>query len=82
MFSLIHSSASGRARMPMQRNRALKTVAAIVVSFIGLVGAIMLLFATKIITFELAMLMFVALLAMYTGFGILIAAYRLIGRLQ
>jgi hypothetical protein len=65
----------------MLRNRALKTVAAIVVSFTGLVGAIILLFETKIITFEMAMLMFVALLAMYIGFGILIVVYRLIGRL-
>jgi hypothetical protein len=65
----------------MRRNRALKFVAAIVVSFTGLVGGIILLFETKIITFEMAMLMFVALLAMYIGFGILIAVYRLIGRL-
>jgi len=65
----------------MQKNRALKTVAAIVVSFTGLVGAIVLLFETKTITLELALLMFVALLAMYIGFGILIAVYRLTGRL-
>jgi hypothetical protein len=65
----------------MPRNRPLKAVAAIAVSFTGLVGAIILLFETKIITFEMAMLMLVALLAMYIGFGILIAVYRLIGRL-
>jgi hypothetical protein len=65
----------------MLKNRALKTVAAIVVSFTGLVGAIILLFEAKIITFEMGMLMFVALLAMYIGFGILVAVYRLIGRL-
>ena len=66
----------------MQKNRALKTVAAIVVSFAGLVGAIVLLFEAKSITFEVALLMFVALFAMYIGFGILIAVYRLIGRLE
>jgi len=66
----------------MPRNRALKAVAAIVISFTGLVGAIVLLFEMKIITFEMAMLMLVALLAMYVGFGILIAVYRLIARLE
>jgi hypothetical protein len=66
----------------MPRNRALKAVAAIVISFAGLVGAIVLLFEMKIITFEMAMLMLVALLAMYVGFGILIAVYRFIGRLE
>jgi uncharacterized membrane protein YeaQ/YmgE (transglycosylase-associated protein family) len=66
----------------MPRNRALKAVAAIVISFTGLVGAIVLLFEMKIITFEMAMLMLVALLAMYIGFGILIAVYRLIARLE
>lgn len=65
----------------MPRNRTLKAIAGIVVSFTGLVGAIILLFETKIITFEMAMLMIVALLGMYIGFGILIAVYRLIGRL-
>jgi uncharacterized membrane protein YeaQ/YmgE (transglycosylase-associated protein family) len=66
----------------MPRNRALKAVAAVVLSFTGLVGAIVLLFEMKIITFEMAMLMLVALLAMYVGFGILIAVYRLIDRLE
>lgn len=65
----------------MPRNRTLKIVAGIVVSFAGLVGAIILLLETNIITFEMAMLMLVALLGMYIGFGILIAVYRLIGRL-
>ena len=65
----------------MPSNRTLKAVAGIVVSFAGLAGAIILLFETKVITFEMAMLMFVALLGMYIGFGILIAVYRLIGRL-
>jgi hypothetical protein len=36
----------------------------------------------KIISFEMAILMLVALLAMYVGFGILIAVYRLIGKLE
>ena len=36
----------------------------------------------EIIGFEMALLMLVALLGMYVGFGILIAVYRLIARLD
>ena len=66
----------------MPKNRTLKVVAGIAASFIGLVGTIIFLLEKKIISFELAILMFVALLAMYVGFGILIAVYRLIGKLE
>lgn len=66
----------------MPKNSTLKVVAGIVVSFTGLVGTIILLLATKIISFEMAMLLLVALLGMYIGFGILIAAYRLIGKFE
>jgi len=66
----------------MPRNRTLKVVAGIVISFTGLVGTIIVLSATKIISFQVAMLMLVALLGMYIGFGILIAVYRLIGKLE
>jgi hypothetical protein len=66
----------------MPRNRTLKVVAGIVISFTGLAGTIVLLLETKTISFEMAMLMLVALLGMYIGFGILIAVYRLIGKLE
>ena len=66
----------------MPRSRTLKVVAGIAASFAALVGAIILLFEMKIISFEMAKLMLVALLAMYVGFGILIAIYRLIARLD
>ena len=66
----------------MPRNRTLIVVAAIVVSFTGLVGTIVFLLESKIISFEMAMLMLVGLLGMYIGFGILIAIYRLIGKLE
>jgi hypothetical protein len=66
----------------MPRNRTLKVVAGIVVSFTGLVGTIILLSAMKIISFQMAMLMLVALLGIYIGFGILIAVYRLIDKLE
>ena len=66
----------------MPKNRTLKVVAGIAASFTGLVGTIIFLSEAKIITFEMAMLMLVALVGMYLGFGILIAVYRLIGKLE
>ena len=66
----------------MTRNRTLKVVAGIVVSFASLAGTIILLAVTRIISFTMAMLMLVALLGMYIGFGVLIAVYRLIGKLE
>jgi len=36
----------------------------------------------RIISFEIAKLMLVALLGMYVGFGILIAVYRLMAKLK
>jgi hypothetical protein len=66
--------------MPM--NRTLKVAAGIAASFTGLVGTIIFLLVTKIISFEMAMLVLVALLAMYVGFGVLIAVYRLIDKLE
>ena len=66
----------------MPKYRTLKVVAGIAASFTGLVGTIIFLSEAKIISFEMAMLMLVALLAMYLGFGFLIAVYRLIGKLE
>jgi hypothetical protein len=61
----------------MPKNRTPKVVAGIAASFTGLVGTIIFLLETKIISFEMAILMLVALLAMHVGIGILIAVYRL-----
>ena len=66
----------------MPRNRALKIVAGIAASFAGLLGTIIFLAVMNIISFEMAKLMLVALIAMYIGFGILIAIYRFIGKLE
>jgi hypothetical protein len=66
----------------MPKNRTLKVVAGVGASFTGLVGAIIFLLEKKIISVEMAILMLVALLAMYVGFGILIAVYRFMGRLE
>jgi hypothetical protein len=66
----------------MSKNRTLRVVAGIAASFIGLVGAIIFLLEAKIISFEMAILMLVALLAMYVGFGVLVAVYRLMDKLE
>ena len=66
----------------MPKNRALKIAAAVVVSFIGLAGTVILLSQANIIGVKLAILMLVALLGLYVGFGILIAVYRLIAKLD
>ena len=66
----------------MPKNRTLRVVAGIAASFIGIVGAIILLLEAKIISVEMAMLMLVGLLAMYIGFGVLVAVYRLIDKLK
>jgi len=65
----------------MPRSKTLKAIAGVAVSFIGLAGTIILLSKIQIIDFEVAKLMLVALLAIYVGFGFLIAVYRLIDKL-
>jgi hypothetical protein len=66
--------------MPIRRT--LIAVAGIAASFVGLVGVIIFLLANKIVSFAMAMLMLVALFGLYVGFGILIAVYRFIGKLE
>jgi len=79
---VIHLGVTNRSRIPVSRNRTLKIVAGIAGSFAGLLGTIIFLSVIKIISFEMAKLMLAALVAMYIGFGILIAIYRFIGKLE
>jgi hypothetical protein len=62
--------------------RKLKIAAAISLSFTGIVVLIMALLVKNVITFQMAMLMLVALLGLYFGFGVLIALWRFVGRLK
>jgi hypothetical protein len=66
----------------MPRNRTLKIAAGIAASFVGFVGIIIFLLGAKIISVEMAKLMLVALVALYVGFGFLIAVHRLISKLD
>ena len=54
----------------------------VVGSFAVLVALINLLWAAKIVTSEMAKLMFAALLGLYVGFGFLIAVYLLIRKMD
>ena len=65
----------------MPKYRVLKVVTGIAASFAGLVGLIIYLAAAKVVSVPVAILMFVALLGMYVGFGILIVVYRLVNKL-
>lgn len=66
----------------MTDTKKLKIAAAISLSFTGIVVLIMALLVKRVITFQMAMLMLVALLGLYFGFGVLIALYRFTGRLK
>ncbi len=66
----------------MRRSKTLKIVLGVAASFIGLAATIVVLAGMTIIGVEMAKLMLVALLALYVGFGFLIAVYRFIGKLE
>ena len=66
----------------MPKRGTLKAVASIAISFASLVGMTILLWVNKIVSAEMAGLMLVALFGLYIGFGILIAVYRLISKLE
>ena len=66
----------------MPKRGTLIGVASIAASFVGLVGVIIFLLVNKIVSFAMAKLMLVALFRLYIGFGILIAVYRFIDKLE
>ena len=66
----------------MPKRGTLKVVAGIAALFTGLAGIIIFLSVNKIVSFEMTILMLVALFGLYIGFGILIAVYRLISKLE
>jgi hypothetical protein len=66
----------------MSDTRNLKIAAAVGASFMGLVVVVMVLLVKHVITFQMALLMLVALLGLYFGFGVLIAIYRFVAKLD
>lgn len=66
----------------MSDTKKLKIAALVALSFTGIVVLIMALLVKAVITFQLALLMLVALLGLYFGFGVLIFLYRFVDRLK
>ena len=67
---------------PISENKPPKLFLGIVISFVGLAGVIISLLVTRVVSVQIGILMLVATVGMHLGFGILIAVYRLIGRLE
>jgi len=66
----------------MSGKGVLKAVVLTAASFTGFVGTTAILWAKKTISPEMAILMLVALIGLYFGFGVLIAVYRLVSKLE
>jgi hypothetical protein len=66
----------------MAKNRTSKLFVGIVASFMGFGGVIIFMLATKIVSVQMGILMLVASVGLHLGFGILLAVYRLIGKLE
>lgn len=65
-----------------ENRRKLKIAAAISLTFTGIVVLIFTLMIKGVVTFQLGMLMLVALLGLYFGFGVLIVIYRFVQKLE
>ena len=65
-----------------ENRRKLKIAAAISLTFTGIVVLIFTLMIKGVVTFQLGMLMLVALLGLYFGFGVLIFIYRFVQKLE
>jgi len=66
----------------MRKTLLLQIIAGVVVAFCALIGTIIYLARSRIITVEMAILMLIGLLGIYIGFGIMIFAYRFVQKLE
>jgi hypothetical protein len=66
----------------MSKNRTSKLAVGIVASFMSFGGVIIFMLVTRIVSAQMGILMLVASVGMHLGFGILLAVYRLIGKLE
>ena len=66
----------------MPKKSTLKVGAGIASSFLGLVAAIIFLSEASVISFEMAMLMLVALVGLCFGLGFLFVVYRFVSKLE
>ena len=68
--------------MATSNKKALKIALGVGALFMALIVFIIYLAGKRIITPQMAMLMFVALLGLYFGLGVLIAVYRFVSKLD
>ena len=73
--SLLRSTLAG------MKNGKLLFIAVAVILFSGLVAGVFVLVRSGVVSPEVGLLMLIALLGLYVGFGVLILAYRLIMKL-
>jgi len=66
----------------MRKNLLLQVIAGVVIAFCALVGTIIYLARSRMITVDMAILMLIGLLGIYIGFGIMIFAYRFVQKLE
>jgi hypothetical protein len=66
----------------MSKNGPSKLVVGILASFMGLGSVIIFMLVTKIVSVQMGILMLVASVGLHLGFGILLAVYRLLGKLE
>lgn len=66
----------------MPDNTNLKKLAAVALSFTGFCVLIFLLLVWHVVSVQIALLMLVALVGLYLGFGVLIAVYRFVSKLD
>ena len=73
---------TGGAPGKTDRHRALKIALGVSGSFTALVALVMWFLVSGRITYQLALLMLVAMLGLYVGLGVLFAVYRFIDKLE
>ena len=74
-------TAQGEA-LDVSKKKTVLTLTLVVVSVLLLALAVLAMVANDVVTPQVGLLMLVALLGLYVGFGILIAVYRLIAKLE
>ena len=66
----------------MPGNRPSNIALGLAASFTTLASVTFVLLATKVVSLQMGTLMLVALVGLHLGFGILIAVYRMLGKLE
>jgi len=68
--------------MTRASNKPLKTFALVACSFSALCSAVIALMIVGVVSFQMGLLMLVALVGLYVGFGVLALVYRVISKLE